>query len=160
MYDQYEKIWRKSENNVCLRFVFLEMAAIFDFRSLTKIHITLKPRLRMQTKVAQHRRHTNEETYRRVFSFVAYYIFDLFFLIKNMHNGENAFEVLLYKQCKHHIKYAYSVYNWIHFENMLYMYGMFDHLSTWKCQQQKCIKLNPPEIRPSTPQQVLVMVRV
>ncbi len=49
-----------------------------------------------------------------------------------MHNGENAFEVLLYlyKQCKHHAKDAFSVYKLIHFGNMSYMYGKIDHLST------------------------------
>ena len=53
-------------------------------------------------------------------------------LAKMMHNGENAFEVLLYlyKQCNHHTKYAFSVYKLIHFGNMSYMYGKIDHLST------------------------------
>ena len=60
-------------------------------------------------------------------------------LAKKMHNGENAFEVLafLYKQCKHHTQNAFSVYKWIYFGNMSYMYGQFDHFSTWKCQQLK-----------------------
>ena len=30
------------------RFVSMEMVAIFDFRALTKVHITLKPFLQMQ----------------------------------------------------------------------------------------------------------------
>ena len=53
-------------------------------------------------------------------------------LAKKMHNGENAFEVLLYlyKQCKHHTKDAFSVYKLIHFGNMSYTYGKIDHLST------------------------------
>ena len=33
-YDQYEKIWREK----ILRLVSMEMAAIFDFRALTKVH--------------------------------------------------------------------------------------------------------------------------
>ena len=47
-YDQYEKIWRnkKKKNSPC--FVSMEMAAIFNFRALTKVHITLKPLLQMQ----------------------------------------------------------------------------------------------------------------
>ena len=38
---------------------------------------------------------------------------------EKMHNGENAFEVLLYlyKQCKNHAKDAFSVYKLIHFGN-------------------------------------------
>ena len=53
-------------------------------------------------------------------------------LAKKMHNGENAFEVLLclYKQCKHDTRDAFSVYKWIHFGIMSYMYGKFDHLPT------------------------------
>ena len=45
-----------------------------------------------------------------------------------MHNGENAFEVLLYlyKQCKHHTKDAFSVYKLIHFGNMSYIPLKFD----------------------------------
>ena len=30
----------------------MEMVAIFDFRALTKVHVTLKPLLQMQWKVA------------------------------------------------------------------------------------------------------------
>ena len=47
-YDQYEKIWRKNKIIVFPRFVSMEMAAIFDFRALTKLHTTLKPLLQMQ----------------------------------------------------------------------------------------------------------------
>ena len=43
------KIWRKTKFP---RFVSMEMAAIFDFRALTKVHITLKRLLQMQRKVA------------------------------------------------------------------------------------------------------------
>ncbi len=50
-----------------------------------------------------------------------------------MHNGENAFEGLLYihvyKQCKHHTKDVFSVHKFIHFDTS-YMYGKIDHLST------------------------------
>ena len=35
-----------------------------------------------------------------------------------------------YQQCKHHTRDAFSVYKWIHFGIMAYMYGKFDHLST------------------------------
>ncbi len=51
---------------------------------------------------------------------------------KKKHNGENAFEILLYlyKQCKHNTKDVLFVYKWIHFGTMSYMYGKFDHLST------------------------------
>ena len=45
-YDQYEKIGRKKKFPP--RFVSMEMAAIFDFRAVTKVHITLKPLLQMQ----------------------------------------------------------------------------------------------------------------
>ena len=45
-YDQYEKIWRKKKK--IPRFVSMEMAAIFDFRELTKVHVTLKSLLQMQ----------------------------------------------------------------------------------------------------------------
>ena len=41
-----KKIWRKKKKFP--RFVSMEMAAIFDFRALTKVHITLKPLLQMQ----------------------------------------------------------------------------------------------------------------
>ena len=51
IYDQYEKIWRKNQNHFFPRFVSMEMAAIFDFRALTKVLYikirTLKP-LQMQ----------------------------------------------------------------------------------------------------------------
>ena len=47
-YDQYEKIWRKIKNNFSPQFVSMEIAAIFDFRALTKVRITLKPVLQMQ----------------------------------------------------------------------------------------------------------------
>ena len=41
-----------------------------------------------------------------------------------MHNGENAFEVMLFlcKQCKHHTQNAISVYKWIHFGIMSYVW--------------------------------------
>ena len=41
------KIWRK-KRFFFPRFVSMEMAAIFDFRELTKVHITLKRLLQMQ----------------------------------------------------------------------------------------------------------------
>ena len=37
----------KKQNNFP-RLVSMEMAAIFDFRALTKVHINLKPLLQMQ----------------------------------------------------------------------------------------------------------------
>ena len=40
-----KKIWRIF---FFPRFVSMEMAAIFDFRALTKVHITVKPLLQMQ----------------------------------------------------------------------------------------------------------------
>ena len=43
-YDQYEQIWKKKFP----RLVSMEMAATFDFRALTKVHITSKPLLEMQ----------------------------------------------------------------------------------------------------------------
>ena len=45
-YDQYEKYGEKKKKFP--RFVSMEMVAIFDFRALTKVHITLKPLLQMQ----------------------------------------------------------------------------------------------------------------
>ena len=50
-YDQYEKIWRKKKKKFP-RLVSMEMAAIFDFRALTKVHLTSKPLLQMQWKFA------------------------------------------------------------------------------------------------------------
>ena len=47
-YDQYEKIRIKTKIIFCPRFVSMEMAAIFDFRALTKVHMTIKPLLQMQ----------------------------------------------------------------------------------------------------------------
>ena len=39
-YDQYEKIWRKNKQQIFFpRLVSMEMAAIFDFRALTKVHV-------------------------------------------------------------------------------------------------------------------------
>ena len=45
-YDQYKKYGEKKIKFP--RFVSMEMAAIFDFRALTKVHITLKRLLQMQ----------------------------------------------------------------------------------------------------------------
>ena len=47
-YDQYEKILKKTKIIFSPRFVSMEMAAIFDFRAFTKVHITLKLLLQMQ----------------------------------------------------------------------------------------------------------------
>ena len=44
-YDQYEKIWREKKFP---RLVSMEMAAIFDFRPLTKVYLTSKPLLQMK----------------------------------------------------------------------------------------------------------------
>ena len=46
-YDQYKKYGEK-KNDFFPRFVSMEMAAIYDFRALTKVHITLKRLLQMQ----------------------------------------------------------------------------------------------------------------
>ena len=45
-YDQYEKYGESTHNFP--RLVSMDMAAIFDFRALTKVHITSKPLLQMQ----------------------------------------------------------------------------------------------------------------
>ena len=47
-YDQYEKYGEKIPNLFFPRLVSMEMAAIFDFRALTKVHLTSKPLLQMQ----------------------------------------------------------------------------------------------------------------
>ena len=47
-YDQYKKYGEKNKIIFSPRFVSMEMAAIFDFRALTKVHITLKRLLQMQ----------------------------------------------------------------------------------------------------------------
>ena len=48
-YDQYEKILRKKSKKIFFpRLVSMEMAAIFDFRALTKVHLTSKPLLQMR----------------------------------------------------------------------------------------------------------------
>ena len=66
------KNMEKKENNLFSpRFVSMEMVAIFDFRALTKVHLTLKPLLQMHERLHTHRRYTNEEMYRSVFTFVA-----------------------------------------------------------------------------------------
>ena len=53
------------------RFVSMEMAAIFDFRALTKVHITLNGFFKCSEKLHTYRRHTDEEMYRSVLIFVA-----------------------------------------------------------------------------------------
>ena len=45
-YDQYKK--RRKKRKKFPRLVSMEMAAIFDFRAFTKVHITSKPLLQMQ----------------------------------------------------------------------------------------------------------------
>ena len=74
------------------------------------------------------------------------------FSFKKMHNGENAFEVLLflYTQCKHHTKNAFSEYKWIHFGNMSYMYGSLIISLHGNVNNSKFIKTNSPESRPAT----------
>ena len=52
------------------RFVSMEMAAIFYFMALTKVHIT-NGFFKCSEKLHTHRRHTDEETYRSVLIFVA-----------------------------------------------------------------------------------------
>ena len=53
-YDRYEKILRKKTKQFFKQFVSMEISAIFDFRALTEVRITLKlkPVLKMQCKVA------------------------------------------------------------------------------------------------------------
>ena len=46
-YDQYEKILRKKKKKFPQLFS-MEMATIFDFRALTKVHLASKPLLQMQ----------------------------------------------------------------------------------------------------------------
>ena len=57
------------------RFVSMEMVAIFDFKALTKVHtvynIKTASSIKCSEKSHTHRRHTNEETKRSVFTFVA-----------------------------------------------------------------------------------------
>ena len=75
----------KTHTQTFPRLVSMEMVAIFDFRALTKVHIYLQNRFfKCSENVHTHRRHINEETYRSVFTFVEYYIFNLFFW-KNTH---------------------------------------------------------------------------
>ena len=64
-YDQYDKIWRKKIKIIFFpQFVSVEIAAIFDFRALTKVRITLKPASNaVKSCTHTHRRHINEETY-------------------------------------------------------------------------------------------------
>ena len=47
IYDQYEQILRKNKKKFFPRLVSMEMADIFDFRALTKVH-TSKPLLQLQ----------------------------------------------------------------------------------------------------------------
>ena len=47
-YDQYEKYGENTKKMFFLWLVSMEMAAIFDVRALTKVHITSKPLLQMQ----------------------------------------------------------------------------------------------------------------
>ena len=48
-YDQYEQnMEKKSKKLFFPLLVYMEMAAIFDFRALTKVHLTSKPLLQMQ----------------------------------------------------------------------------------------------------------------
>ena len=59
--DQYEKIWRKK----FLRFFFMEMVAILDFRALTMVHIATSNAVKSCTHNVTHRTiriHINEET--------------------------------------------------------------------------------------------------
>ena len=50
------------------RFISIEVVAIWNFTALG--HVTLKPLLQMQEKVARiHGKHIDEETYRSCFSF-------------------------------------------------------------------------------------------
>ena len=52
----------------------------------------------------------------------------------------------IYNNTKHYTKYAYSVYKWIHFGNMSYMYGKFDHfsISVEMSTTQNSLKQNSP----------------
>ena len=55
---------------------------IFDFRALTKVHRIQNRFFKCSEKLHTHRRHINKETYRSVFSFVEYYIFNHFLFEK------------------------------------------------------------------------------
>ena len=75
-------------------------------------------------------------------------------LAKKMHDGENAFEVLLYlyKQCKHHTKDAFSVYKLIHLETCLIcMERLIIYLHRNVNNSTFIKKQFPPEIRPAPP---------
>ena len=62
-----------------------------------------------------------------------------------MHNGENAFEVLLYlyKQCKHHTKYVFSVYKLIHFGNVIYVWKYWSSIYIEMSITQNSLKKIP-----------------
>ena len=64
-----KKYGEKNKTIFSPRFVSMEMAAIFDFRALTKVHKTLNGFFKCSEKLHTHRRHTDEETYRSVFDF-------------------------------------------------------------------------------------------
>ena len=157
-YDQYEKIWRKNKQKFP-RFVSMEMAAIFDVRALTKVG----PTYNFKTVSSNFVEYKKSECFKEVSLciFLEYYSImmhrklhsilpkkwprkwdrNMTFSSK-MHNGEKAFEVLLYlglyiytMQASH--KRCAFLCKWVHFGNMSYMYGKFDHFSAWKCQQIK-----------------------
>ena len=52
LWSVWKNIEKKSKNIFFPRLVSMEMAAIFDFRALTKVHLTSKPLLQMQWKFA------------------------------------------------------------------------------------------------------------
>ena len=60
--------------------VSMEMAAIFDFRALTKVHITSKPFLQMHEKLHTHRKYINEEKYTSVLVLLNINFFIIFFV--------------------------------------------------------------------------------
>ena len=67
-----KKYGEKTKTKHFPQLVSMEMAAIFDFRALTKVHITSKPLIKCSEKLHTYRRHVkNEETYGSVFSFGA-----------------------------------------------------------------------------------------
>ena len=79
------------------QFVSMKIAAIFDFRALTKARMTLKRYFKCSEKLHTHRRHIYEETYyTSVFSFVEYYIFNQF-LCKKTSKKLTTFQIFLGK---------------------------------------------------------------
>ncbi len=71
-----------------------------------------------------------------------------------MHNGENAFEVLLYlyKQCKHHTKICVFCIEMDSFCNhVIYVWKVLSFVYIEMSKTQNSLKKFTPEIRPAPP---------